>query len=82
MGRSRIRAILESARGILPKDDGEAAKFGRAIASFTELQGLIMAIKIGVVKDETGQYSDKNNVKSIITPDSPEYLKVMGYESV
>jgi hypothetical protein len=73
MGKARIRAILESAKNINPKDISEAATAARKITSFDELDGLEMLLKIGVEHDRNGVYGDKNKVISIITPDSQSY---------
>jgi hypothetical protein len=73
MGKSRIRAILESAKNINPKDMSETAMSARKINSFDELNGLEMIIKIGIEHDRSGVYQDKNKVASIITPDSQLY---------
>jgi hypothetical protein len=73
MGKARIRAILESAKNINPKDMSETAMAARKINSFEELNGLEVVIKIGVEHDRGGVYQDKNKVASIITPDSQLY---------
>jgi hypothetical protein len=73
IGKSRIRAILESAKNINPKDMSETAMAARKINSFDELDGLEMLIKIGIEHDRSGVYQDKNRVASIITPDSQIY---------
>jgi hypothetical protein len=73
MGKSRIRAIIESAKNIDPKDMSEAAIAARKINSFDELDGLEMLIKIGIEHDRSGVYQDKNKVASIITPDNEIY---------
>jgi hypothetical protein len=73
MGKSRIRAILESAKNINPKDMSETAMSARKINSFDELDGLEMLIKIGIEHDRNGVYQDKNKIASIITPDNQLY---------
>jgi hypothetical protein len=73
MGKSRIRAILESAKNINPKDMSEAAMATRKIDSFGELEGLEPIIKIDIEHDRSGVYQDKNKVASIITPDHKFY---------
>jgi hypothetical protein len=73
MGKARIRAILESAKNINPKDMSETAMAARKINSFEELNGLEVAVKIGVESDLGGVYPDKNRVMSIITPDHKFY---------
>ena len=40
MGRARIRAILESAKGVNPKDMSEIAQKARTIESFADLNNL------------------------------------------
>lgn len=79
MGKSRIRAILESARGINPKDMTEAAIQARQINSFDELNNLDVAIKIGVEHDKSGVYNDKNRVVAIITPEHFRYHEIMNH---
>jgi hypothetical protein len=82
MGKSRIRAILESAKNINPKDMSEAAMAARKINSFDELDGLEMLIKIGIEHDRSGVYQDKNKVASIITPGSQFYKEYMSGQDI
>src|SRR5262249_19557453 len=44
----KLRAILESARGIRPDDTSDAAKKARCIESYGELNGLAFIVRIGV----------------------------------
>lgn len=93
---SRIRGILESARGIRPDDESDNAKNGRRISSYGELDGLRFIAKIGVEvgkkKNPTDpsptaeKYNDKNSLNIAITPDRKEWVKVeqvksAGYQS-
>ena len=82
MGKARIRAILESAKGISPKDVSEIAVAARQINSFDELNNLDVIIKIGVEHDKSGQYQDKNRVIAIITPDHYSYTEFMHGQDV
>jgi hypothetical protein len=77
MGRSRIRAILESAKNIDPKDSSDAALQARHIELYSELDGLEPLIKIGIETDRSGVYQNKNKVLSIITPDKQIYKTYM-----
>ena len=77
MGKSRIRAILESAKNVQPKDMSEIAVSARQINSFAELNNLDVVIKIGIEHDQSGQYQDKNRVMAIITPDHFAYTEFM-----
>jgi hypothetical protein len=77
MGKSRIRAILESAKNINPKDMSETAISARKISSFDELNGLEFVIKIAVEHDRNGVYQDKNKIAAIITPGHAMYREYM-----
>ena len=71
--RATLRAILESARGIRPDDMGESAQAARRIDGWQDFCGLTFIAKLGVEKDKTGQYADKNRIHTVITPDMKEY---------
>jgi hypothetical protein len=77
MGKSKIRAILESAKNVNPKDTSPEAVSARSINSYEELAGLDVVIKIGIESDRSGAYPDKNKIASIITPDSSLYEQHM-----
>ena len=69
--KRRLRAILESARGIKPQDVSEAAKAARN-AEFAEFHGLRFMCKLGV-EPALGEYKAKNNIAEVITPDRKEW---------
>nr|BDD46863.1 hypothetical protein 27 [bacterium] len=73
MGRSTIRAMLEAAKNIKPKDQSPDAQADRCISSIAQLDGLEFPIKVGIEDD-----SDRNKILSIITPDRKEYAEAMG----
>jgi hypothetical protein len=73
--RDTIRAILESARGVKPKDESDTAKAARQIAGYSDLDGLCCWIRVGVLPP-TGNYDAKNTIKEIITPDMKEWSKI------
>ena len=77
MGKARVRAILESAKNISPKDMSEAAMSARKINSFEELNNMDVIIKIGIESDRNGVYQDKNKIVAIITPDHQFYREYM-----
>lgn len=74
---SRIRGILESARGIRPDDESDTAKNARRIASYGELDGLRFIAKIGVEIGK-GDFKgrDKNLLDFAVTPDRQAWRKV------
>jgi hypothetical protein len=76
MGRTFIKAILNSARGIHPGDNSPAAQNGRRIASFADLDGIEFLGKVDWEKDQHGQ--DKNVIKAAVTPDQKDYATLMG----
>ena len=80
--RAMLRAALESARNINPKDESDTARQARQVQGFGDFNELEFAIEVGIEKDKTGQYSDKNKIQRVITPDHKEYAKIMGGETV
>ena len=75
ISRATLRAILESARGILPSDFSEAAKKARTVSGPGDFNGMEFICKIGVQKGQNG-YSDKNQIAVVITPDKKEYAEI------
>jgi hypothetical protein len=73
--RSKLRAILESARGIKPTDVSEAAKKARSVAGYEDFDGLRFIAKIGVEKGSNG-YKDKNVLELVITPEMKGWHQV------
>ena len=76
-GRSLIRGLIESAKGIQPDGDSEEAQAARKISNFGELNGLVCVVKIGVEKDKSGKFDDRNTVICAITPNKKEYQAFM-----
>lgn len=83
ISRSRLRALLESARGINPSDDSASAMEGRCIESWGDLDGMTFCAKIGIetggLKDkmagpQSDRYADKNKLKAILTPADADYI--------
>ena len=76
MGRSLVRGILNSARGIADKDNSPQAQAARRINGLGDLDGLTFLAKIDVGKDANGE--DKNEIRIAVTPDQKEYAAHMG----
>lgn len=76
MGRSFIRAILNSARGLSGKDNSPQAQTLRRINGLSDLDGIEFVAKIDVGKDQYD--NDRNEIKLAITPDHKDYGFVMG----
>lgn len=73
IGERMLRGILESSRNINPDDKSEEACKKRRINEWGDFNGMTFIGKIGIEKDKTGQYSDKNKIIDIITPGKKEY---------
>ena len=76
MGRTFIRAALNSARNVHPADNSPQAQAARRISGFADLDGLEFAARIDIEKDGRGE--DRNTIKAAIEPDHRDYALVMG----
>lgn len=72
MGRSFIKGILNSARGVSAKDDSPQAQAARRINGFADLDGMEFVARIDVEKDSRDG-SDRNAIKTAITKDHKSY---------
>jgi hypothetical protein len=75
MGRSFIKAVLNSSRNIHPDDNSPEAQRARQIRSFGDLDGAEFAARIGIEKDGQGEY--RNIIRLVIEPDLKEYADLM-----
>lgn len=76
IGRSLIKGILNSARGIGNKDNSPAAQNARRINGLGDLDGIEFLARADVEKDQHG--NDKNVIKFAVTSDNKEYAALMG----
>lgn len=76
MGRSLIRGMLNSARGISDKDSSAQAQAARRISGFADLDGLEFVARIDVGTDTNGE--EKNEIRGAVTPDHKEYAPLAG----
>ncbi|WP_224742828.1 hypothetical protein [Stutzerimonas kunmingensis] len=76
MGRTFIRAALNSARNVHPGDNSPQAQAARRISGFADLDGLEFAARIDIEKD--GRGDDRNTIKAAIEPDHKDYALIMG----
>ena len=81
--RSRLRAMLESARGIMPSDTSPDAIAARRANGWGDFDGLVFCAQVGIeqgaLKDkmagpQSERWDDKNVIKAVITPDEPHYI--------
>jgi hypothetical protein len=75
MGRSFVRAVLNSARNIRPQDNSLQAAAARRIDSFADLEGIEFVARVDVEKDNKGE--DRNVVKLAIEPDHKDYAALI-----
>jgi len=76
MGRSFVRGMLNSARGISDKDASPQAQAARRIGGFADLEGLEFLAKIDTGTDANGEA--KNEIRMAVTPDHRAYAAAMG----
>ena len=80
MGRSLVRGMLNSARGISDKDNSPQAQAARRINGFADLDGLELVARIDVGTDTNGD--EKNEIRAAVTPDHKDYVALMGMIAV
>jgi len=76
MGRSLVRGILNSARGLSDKDNSPDAQNARRISGFADLEGIEFVARIDVGTDANGD--DKNDIRQAVTRDHKEYAAATG----
>lgn len=82
MGRSFIRAALESARGIRPSDASDQAMKARQIGGFADLDGIEFAALVEVQKPTEQQVAqgyndDRNVIQNVIPVTHKDYADLM-----
>jgi hypothetical protein len=75
ISRARLRAMLESTRGIKPDDESNAAKEARRISSFGDFDGIRFIGKIGI-EPAKGEYRAKNTLVEVLVPGRREWHPV------
>lgn len=76
MGRAFIKGMLNSAYGLYPNDNTEAAQSKRIIRGLGDLEGIVF---VGLVDWEKGTQGDDKAVIGLpITPDHPKYAATAG----
>ena len=76
MGRTFIKAILNSARRIDPDDDSPVARQARCISQLSELDGIEFVAKIEVETNTSGE--QRNSIRTAISPKHQDYQRLMG----
>lgn len=77
---SRMRGVIEAARGIDPKDKSQQANSRRVINNWLDLEGMIFPARVNVA-DDGREYNGRtiwdNQIARVITPDMEEYRELM-----
>lgn len=76
IGRSLIRGMLNSARGLSDRDVSPQAQTARRINGFADLDGIEFVARIDVGSDTNGD--EKNEVRGAVTRDHRDYAQFMG----
>jgi hypothetical protein len=71
MGRSFVRGILNSARGLSDKDNSPQTQAARRINGFADIDGIEFLAKIDVGKDQNGDA--KNEIRFAVTPNQKDW---------
>ena len=84
--KSFLRAVVESAFGISPKDQSPQAAAYRNIPNVRALEGVTFAIRVGVQEGEAreggGNYPERNTIAKVILPDDPQYADMRAGKEV
>jgi hypothetical protein len=74
ISRKALKAMLESARGVRPSDESEAAKLARQTKGWADFDQLRFVARVGVepAKDE---FAAKNTIREVITPEKQVWKK-------
>jgi hypothetical protein len=72
IGRSKLRSILESAHGVEPNDQSDAAKEKRRVTDYLDFDGLEFWARLGIKTGENG-YRDRNVINYVVTPNFPDW---------
>ncbi|MDN2584158.1 hypothetical protein [Aquibium sp. ELW1220] len=76
MGRSFVRGILNSARGLSDKDNSPEAQNARRISGIADLDGIEFVARIDLGTDANGD--EKNDIRQAVTRDHKDYAAAMG----
>ena len=79
IGGSMLRAIVESSRGINPKDSSIQAATARRINAWTDLDGMEIPVRVGIDKtpfERDGRYFWNNRITSVVPASSKEWQEV------
>jgi len=82
ISKSSFRAMIDSALGLDPKDESQAAREKRMLQGLKHLDGITFIARIMVEPTSSPQHNDSNRIANIVLPGEPAYAPVMQGETV
>ena len=82
IAKSSFRAMIDSALGLDPKDESQAAREKRMIQGLRQLDSITFIARIMVEPATNEQHKDANRIANIVLPGEPAYGPVMKGETV
>jgi hypothetical protein len=82
ISKRTFRAMIDSALGLDPDDDGEDAKARRRLRGLADLDGITFVAKITVEPSNDPRYPDKNKLDRPVLPNEKEWRAVMSGEDL
>jgi hypothetical protein len=86
ISKSTMRAMVDSALSLDPKDMSELARAKRALRGFSDLDGIEFFAKLGVERGGEapggGTYPDKNKIVHVVVPGEPQFAAMKAGQEV
>lgn len=82
ISRSFLRAVIESAHGIMPDDASERATQQRRVQDFSVFNGLEFPVMVGIKDIRHGDKYVNNEILKAITPDMDAYKVVQEHGEI
>jgi hypothetical protein len=74
ISRKALKAMLESARGVRPSDESEAAKLARQTKGWGDFDQLRFVVRVGV-EPAKNDFVARNTIREVITPERQAWTK-------
>lgn len=82
ISKSSFRAMIDSALGLDPKDESQAAREKRMLQGLKQLDGISFIARIMIEPASSDQHKDTNRIANIVLPGEPAYAPLMRGETV
>ena len=74
ISRKTLKAMLESATGVRPNDESDAARRARTPKGWSDFDQLRFMVRVGIEPPRNG-YEAKNSIREVITPEKQAWKK-------